>query len=197
VAALLVLVAAIGLSGCLGLGDDSDEADGPGVAVEMAGRQGSEAMRIEAVPRSPRGLGQDPPSERELALADRIMAANAFLARIAEDAGGYEVAEVGLIQAAGPDRILGLVVDLRLERPVDGIYELPLTCHGISGPPFALPPTPFNLDDVPGLIVEVSFADRRVASIDALGGRARAEPGAAYLSAPSACEARALRDRGY
>ena len=187
-----VLAAGLALSGCLG----SDDPDGDAPSQEIAAEP-TAAKRIEAVRRSPRGLGQDPPSDREVALAERIMEANAFLARIAEEAGGFRVAKMGLIQAAGPDRILGLIVDLRLEQPVDGIYELPLTCHGVSGPPFALPPTTFNLDNVPRLILEVTFADQRIASIDALGGRSRPEPGAAYLSTPSSCEQRAARDVGY
>jgi heat shock protein HslJ len=157
----------------------------------------SNANRIESVRRSPRGLGQEPPSDREVALARRIMATNAFLGRIAEDAGGYRIAQIGLINTAGPDRILGLTVDLRLDRQVDGIYELPLTCHGVAGPPFALPPTTFDLDGVSRLIVDVTFADRRIASISSLGGTSRPEPGAAYLSVPSTCERQATRDIGY
>jgi hypothetical protein len=153
--------------------------------------------RLEAVRRSPRGLGREPPSDREVALAERIMAANAFLGRIGDDSGGYRVRDIGLIHAAGPDRILGLTAVVRLERPVGGIYELPVTCHGVAGPPFALPATTFNLDRVSLLIVDVSFADRRIASITPHNGSWRPEPGAAYLSVPSTCERRAQRDRGY
>ena len=123
-----------------------------------------------------------------MALAEQIMAANAFLGRIAEDGGGYRIADIGLIQTAGPDRILGLTAIVRLERAVDGIYELPVTCHGVSGPPFALPATTFNFDRVSLLIVDVSFADRRIASISPHNGSWRMEPGAAYLSVPSTCE---------
>jgi hypothetical protein len=188
----LVIAATVAAGGCLG----SDDADEPPAPVDRPAEPVS-AERIEAVRRSPRGLGQAPPSDREVAKAERIMDANAFLGRIVEDAGDYRVADIGLIQAAGPDRILGLIADLRLERPVDGIYELPRTCYGVSGPPFALPSTPFDFDNVPRLIVEVAFADQRVAAIDHLGGRSRPEPGAAYLSVPSTCEQRAARDAGY
>jgi heat shock protein HslJ len=165
--------------------------------IELAAELEIAAKRLEAVRRSPRGLGQQPPSDREVALAERIMAANAYVGRLAEDGGGYRLADIGLINTAGPDRILGLTIDLRLERPVDGIYELPVTCHGVAGPPFALPPTPYNLSRVSRLILDVSFADRRVASIAPLNGHVRPEPGAAYLSVPSTCERRATRDIGY
>jgi hypothetical protein len=184
----------VGAAGCLG-SDDDDTA--PGEAVIEPVEVPSTAKRIESVRRSPRGLGQEPPSDREVALARRIMATNAFLGRIAEDAGGYRIAQIGLINTAGPDRILGLTVDLRLDRQVDGIYELPVTCHGVAGPPFALPPTAFDLDGVSRLIVDVTFADRRIASISSLGGTSRPEPGAAYLSVPSTCERQATRDIGY
>jgi hypothetical protein len=183
----------VALSGCLGFGDD----DQPPPANEPVAEQPTTAERIDAVRRSPRGLGRKPPSNREAALAERIVGASAFLARVAEAGGGYRIAEIGLINTAGPDRILGLIVDLRLERPVDGIYELPVSCHGIAGPPFALPPTPYRLSRVSRLIVDVAFADRRIASITPLNGHARPEPGAAYLSVPSSCERRAARDIGY
>ena len=193
-AAALLLVAAIVLPGCLGSDDepDSDETE-----IQVSADPPTEAKRLEAVRRSPRGLGREPPSDREVALADRIMAANAFLGRMAEDGGGYRIRDIGLIHAAGPDRILGLTAIVRLERAVDGIYELPVTCHGVSGPPFALPPTTFNFDRVSHLIVDVSFADRRIASISPNNGDWRLEPGAAYLSVPSTCERRTQRDIGY
>lgn len=193
-AAALLLVAAIVLPGCLGSDDepDSDETE-----IQVSADPPTEARRLEAVRRSPRGLGREPPSDLEVALAERIMAANAFLGRIAEDGGGYKIADIGLIHTAGPDRILGLTGIVRLEHAVDGIYELPVTCHGVSGPPFALPPTTFNLDRVSHLIVDVSFADRRIARITPHNGNWRLEPGAAYLSVPSTCERRARRDIGY
>jgi hypothetical protein len=193
-AAALLLVAAIVLSGCLG-SDDEPESDE--TQIQVSADPPTEAKRLEAVRRSPRGLGREPPSDREVALAERIMAANAFLGRIADDGGGYKIADIGLIQTAGPDRILGLTAIARLEHAVDGIYELPVTCHGVSGPPFALPPTTFNFDRVSHLIVDVSFADRRIAGITPHNGNWRLEPGAAYLSVPSTCERRARRDIGY
>lgn len=155
------------------------------------------AKRLQSVRRSPPGLHGKPASDREVTLAERIMSANAFLGRIADAGGGYRIGDVGLVNGPGPDRILGLVFDLDLERPVDGIYELPVVCYGVSGPPFALPATPFRLTRVSRLIVMVTFADRRVASIDPSNGHARREPGAAYLSLPSACTQRAVRDIGY
>ena len=193
-AAALVLAAALLLSGCLGSGDDADEPERPVTAVEpAAGDVPAEAKRLVAVRRSPRGLGREPPSRQEVALAERIMAANAYFTRIVDDAGGFEISRTGLVNAKGPDRILGLIVDVRLDRPVDWIYELPLVCYGVAGPPFALPPTPYNLDDVSSLDLIVTFADRRVAAIEPRNGRSRPEPGAAYLSAPSSCERRAAK----
>jgi heat shock protein HslJ len=179
------------------LNDDELTLTSGDTTIELVAAPQPSAKRLEAVRRSPRGLGREPPSDREVALAERIMAANAFLGRIADAAGGYTLADIGLINTAGPDRILGLIVDLRLERPVDGIYELPVTCHGVAGPPFALPPTPYRLTRVSRLIVDVTFADRRIASITPLNGHARPEPGAAYLSVPSTCERRAARGVGY
>jgi hypothetical protein len=189
----LLTIASVAASGCLGFGDDAS----PPSPKELVAAPQASAKRIEAVRRSPPGLGREPPSDREVALAERIVAANAFLGRIADAAGGYGIADTGLIQTAGPDRILGLIVDVRLERPVDGVYELPVTCHGVAGPPFALPATPFRLTRVSRLIVDVTFADRRIASIAPLDGHARPEPGAAYLSVPSTCERQAARDIGY
>ena len=193
-AAVLLLVAAIVLSGCLGSGDEP-EPESAETDIQVAADP-PPVKRLEAVRRSPRGLGREPPSSREVALAERIMAANAFLGRIAEDSGGYRLADIGLINTTGPDRILGLTAIVRLEHPVDGIYELPVTCHGVSGPPFALPPTTFNFDGVSLLIVDVSFADQRIASISPHNGTWRPEPGAAYLSVPSTCERQTQRDIG-
>ncbi len=195
-AGALLLVAGIALGGCLG-SDDEPEPRSDETEIEVVADSPTEAKRVEAVRRSPRGLGQEPPSTREVALAERIMAANAFLGRIAEDSGGYRIADIGLIATAGPDRILGLTAIVPLEHAVEGIYELPVTCHGVSGPPFALPATTFNFDGVSRLIVDVSFADRRIAGITPHNGRSRPEPGAAYLSVPSTCERRAQRDIGY
>ena len=137
-----------------------------------------------------------------MALAERIMAANAFLGRIAEDGGGYRIADIGLIHAAGPDRILGLTAIVRLEHAVDGIYELPVTCHGVSGPPFALPPTTFNFDRVSHLIVDVSFADRRIAEHLApqrklaTGARRRLPVRPEHLRAPRPARHRLLTPEG-
>lgn len=195
VAGTLLLTRGIALCGCLG-SDDEPEPDSDETEIQVVADP-PPAKRLEAVRRSPRGLGREPPSSREVTLAERIMAANAFLGRIAEDGGDYRIRDIGLIHAAGPDRILGLTAIVRLEHPVDGIYELPVTCHGVSGRPFALPPTTFNFDGVSLLIVDVSFADRRIASISPHNGTWRLEPGAAYLSVPSTCERRSQRDIGY
>jgi hypothetical protein len=193
VASTLTIAAVLGASGCFGSDDDGGERESPQL---VAGVQSTETKRLEPVRRSPRGLGREPPSAREVARAERIMGANAFLGRLAADAGGYRIAEAGIVNTAGPDRILGLLVDLRLERAVDAIYELPVVCDGAARPPLALPPTPFNLDRVSRLLVTVTFADRRVAGIEPHNGRWRPEPGAAYLSTPSACERRPARDLG-
>jgi hypothetical protein len=194
VAALLVM-AGVASAGCLGSDDESEPGSDQTEVEEMADTP--PAKRLEAVRRSPRGLGREPPSDREVALAEGVMAANAFLGRIAEDGGGYRIADIGLIHTAGPDRILGLTAIVRLEHGVEGIYELPVTCHGVAGPPFALPATTFNFDGVSRLIVDVSFADQRVASITPFNGTWRPEPGAAYLSVPSTCERGAQRDQDY
>ena len=168
-----------------------------GTTVIVFARDSEDAKRLEAVRRSPPGLGRQPPSARELAVAKRIMDANAYLARITDDGGGSRIIRAGIVNAAGPDRILGLIVDLRLERAVDAIYELPVVCHGVAGPPFAVPPTPYSLERVSRLLVTVTFADGRVAGIEPRNGASLPEPGAAYMSAPSTCERRATRDLEY
>jgi heat shock protein HslJ len=151
------------------------------------------AKRVQSVRRSPRGLERGKPSAREVALAERIMAANAYLSRIVADGGGQQILKTGIVNAARPGRMLGVIVDLRLEQTVDGIYELPVVCHGVAGPPVALPSTPFNLSEVSRLVLMVTLADRRVASIEPHKGRWQQEPGAAYLSAPSTCEQRGIQ----
>jgi hypothetical protein len=192
-AVALLAVATIAATGCLGSDDEAD----PSPPAESIAEPPTPAKRLASVRRSPPGLLGKPASAREVALAERIMAANPFLGRIADAGGGYRIRDFGLVNGPGRDRILGLVFDLELQQPVDGVYELPVVCYGVAGPPFALPPTPFRLTGVSRVIVTVTLADRRVASIDPADGHARREPGAAYLSLPSTCQRRAARDIGY
>jgi hypothetical protein len=192
-AVALLAVATIAATGCLGSDDEAD----PSPPAESIAEPPTPAKRLASVRRSPPGLLGKPASAREVALAERIMAANPFLGRIADAGGGYRIRDFGLVNGPGRDRILGLVFDLELQQPVDGVYELPVVCYGVAGPPFALPPTPFRLTGVSRLIATVTLADRRVASIDPADGHARREPGAAYLSLPSTCQRRAARDIGY
>ena len=192
-AVALLAVASLAATGCLGSDDEAE----PSPAEKLIAEPPTPAKRLESVRRSPPGLRGKPASAREVALAERIMTANAFLGRIADGGGDYRIRDFGLDNGPGRDRILGLVFDLELERPVDGIYELPVVCYAVAGPPFALPSTPFRLTGVSRVIVTVTLADRRVASIDPSDGHASREPGAAYLSLPSTCQRREARDLGY
>ena len=189
----LLAAACIGTPGCLG----SDDEAAPPQPEGLVAASPIDTERLESVRRSPPGLRGRPASDREVARAERIMAANAFLGRIAAAGAGYTVEDFGLVNGPARDRILGMVFDLRLERPIEGVYELPVVCYGVDEGPLALPPTPFRLTRVSRLIVTVTFADRRVAAIDPASGHARREPAAAYLSLLSTCRQRAARDIGY
>jgi hypothetical protein len=171
VAALVVLAAAIGLSGCLGLGEDRSAEGEHGSTVAAA------VKPFAPVRRSP----------QEWNRARRLISASAYVQRIGDDAGGYEIAGRRILRAAERDRILGVLVDVRLGQPVDGIYEIPVVCREHGDAPVALPATPYDLHGVRSLRLTVTSADDRVAAIEPLKGRFEPEPGAAYLSAPSRC----------
>jgi hypothetical protein len=86
----LILAAGIALAGCFGSDDDDSREI---AAPEPRAQVPSEPL--ESVRRSPPGRHGGPPSGREVALAERIMAANAFLGRISDAGGGYRIEEMG------------------------------------------------------------------------------------------------------
>lgn len=192
--AAVVLLTAL-VVGLLGCDSEAEPSAPPSDAATQTTQLGGDFVRLQPVHRSYEGRGVSPAEQTK---ARKIMEGDPLMSGLLDDGGGYSIKEndIGPINARGPNRFIGVIAILRLNQPVSGTYELPLTCYGVSGPPFQLPSASFELRGVRALYVMTGFDQGRVVDIDPTNGDWDLATGASYPEAPRSCERRADQEEG-